>query len=172
MIRGIVYLTGLLTLGVIAVSVGTAYEVQKWPWRDYIDRGRDLLAEQLDPRPRTEADARPVPAETVPSAQPQPETPERTDDGLSACARPHAQAGAVTAVRHTVRRGETLYQIAERYYGRGEGWPQIAAANDIRRPADLRVGEVILVPFGEEPRGTPGAWAPSPRLSISPAFEP
>ena len=138
-IRGIVYLAGLLTLGFVALLAAIAYKVHLWPWDRYVESGREFLAERL-----------------VGSR-------ERSGHG-DACAPPRTDsrpdepaAGRPVLARHTVRRGETLYAIAVLHYGDGELWPELARANSIRRPSDLRVGSVIVVPAVDAVReGTDG----------------
>ncbi len=47
---------------------------------------------------------------------------------------------------HTVRRGDTLWKLALRYYGDGQRWRDIAAANGGLEPTRLRVGQQLMVP--------------------------
>jgi hypothetical protein len=48
--------------------------------------------------------------------------------------------------RYTVKPGDTLWAIAQRTYGDGTKWTVIAAANGIRDPRALRVGQVLVLP--------------------------
>jgi hypothetical protein len=48
--------------------------------------------------------------------------------------------------RHTLRSGETLYELAQRFYGNGAYWQRIATANNIRDPRRLTVGTVLVIP--------------------------
>jgi len=50
------------------------------------------------------------------------------------------------ALLHTVVGGETLDQLAARYYGREDIWWRIADANPGRFPLDWRPGEQLSVP--------------------------
>ena len=54
------------------------------------------------------------------------------------------QAQAVQT--HTVAGGETLSDIANRYYGSAGKWRQIAQANGIADPGSLRVGQQLRIP--------------------------
>jgi nucleoid-associated protein YgaU len=174
-IRGLVYLTGLATLGVLALVVAVAMRVDRWPWRNYAETGRQYVVERLEDAAFDEAAderGRPTPSpEPVNSAAPVP-----PPAAPAAAAPAPAPPPTPLVLRHTVARGETLYRIAGRYYGVGEKWMLIARANDIRRPADLRVGRVLLIPLagptpvdGTAPRR--GAEGLSPKLGLSPAIE-
>ncbi len=195
MIRGIVYLTGLVTLTVVGVVAAFAFKVHKWPWKEYIQTGRREIVETLDPQD-------PVGRDDEMAAR------GRLQDGRAG--RSHGVAGrpgeagrrgevggpAVSEApvhvearprpprprtvhkprvplvrRHVVRKDETLYAIASRFYGAGERWPEIARANDIRKPSDLRVGRAIVVPYDTvafEDR-TDGVWVPDLSLRFAPA---
>lgn len=54
----------------------------------------------------------------------------------------------VAAVRHTVRRGQTLYSIARTY---GVPLERIAAANGIQDPSRVRAGARLLIPGARKP---------------------
>ncbi|MGH8877853.1 MAG: LysM peptidoglycan-binding domain-containing protein, partial [Stackebrandtia sp.] len=49
---------------------------------------------------------------------------------------------------HTVDRGDTLWDIAHRYYGRGDRWPVIfdANRNKVSSPYRLPIGAVLVIP--------------------------
>ncbi len=47
---------------------------------------------------------------------------------------------------HIVKPGETLYQIAKKYYGRGEMWTVIARANKELHPGSLHAGAKLIIP--------------------------
>ncbi len=49
-------------------------------------------------------------------------------------------------ILHTVVGGETLDELAGRYYGREDLWWRIADANPGRFPLDWRPGEVLRIP--------------------------
>lgn len=172
MIRGIVYLTGLVTLAVVGVVAAFAFKVHKWPWKEYIETGRREIAETLDP----DDGNRDVQGRTAAFNR---DTQDIQDGERRASGSPvnpwsprAVHKPSVPLVRrHVVRRDETLYAIASRFYGAGERWPEIARANDIRRPSDLRVGRAIVVPYDTvafEDR-TDGMWVPDLRLRFATA---
>ena len=47
---------------------------------------------------------------------------------------------------HVIIGGETLDQIALRYYAREDQWWRIADANPIRHPSDWRAGDAVVIP--------------------------
>ncbi len=49
-------------------------------------------------------------------------------------------------ILHSVVAGETLDELAARYYGREDLWWRIADANPGRFPLDWKPGDVLLVP--------------------------
>jgi nucleoid-associated protein YgaU len=53
------------------------------------------------------------------------------------------------SVKHTVAAGETLWSIAENYYGDGFSWQELADANNITSPESLEVGQELSIPNKE-----------------------
>ena len=47
---------------------------------------------------------------------------------------------------HVVARGDTIWSIALRYYGDGQRWREIAAANGNIDPKKLAVGQRLILP--------------------------
>lgn len=47
---------------------------------------------------------------------------------------------------YEVRRGDTLWRIAEKQLGSGTRWREIASANGISNPSRLRVGARLSIP--------------------------
>jgi len=167
-IRGLVYLTGLITLGLVACVIGVSHKVHEWPWGEYVREGSEILADKLDPRVGGES------RDTSEDA-----APERGDEDPIAeeSVRP---ARTPREVRHTVRRGDTLYKLSRRYYDDPLIWERIADANDIRKPSDMRVGRVLVIPQarfeglsatrdGARRRGDDRPY--DLRLAITPALE-
>ena len=50
------------------------------------------------------------------------------------------------SIRHTIIGGETLDQLAARYYGREDLWWRIADANPQCFPLDWKPGDVLIIP--------------------------
>lgn len=47
---------------------------------------------------------------------------------------------------YTIKKGDTLFGIARQRYGDGKQWQKIASANPGLKPANLRVGQSIVIP--------------------------
>lgn len=62
--------------------------------------------------------------------------------------------GRMVYATHTVRPGESLWRIAQRYYGSGRQWRRIFEANrdQIRDPNLIRPGQDLLIPDPTELR--------------------
>jgi LysM repeat protein len=157
-IRGLVYLTGFVTLLVIGMIAAVAFRVDRWAWREYAESGRQYVVNKLEE------------AQFEPTGGNAGEPPAAPRGGESA-----APSMEALMVRHVVLRGDTLYRIAGHYYGDSGKWRSIAMANGIRAPSDLRVGKVLLVPVAGGPEAAPERAAPSrtswpeSRLALSPA---
>lgn len=65
----------------------------------------------------------------------------QTDTGLSQ--RPDTQETPKTV---TVKKGDTLWGFAVKYYGDGTRWTEIADRNGISNPKRLQVGKVLEIP--------------------------
>ncbi len=61
-----------------------------------------------------------------------------------------AMAEATTEERkHTVERGDSLWNISKEYYGSGEKWKLIAEANDLDGRSTLTIGQELVIPAAE-----------------------
>lgn len=47
---------------------------------------------------------------------------------------------------HKVVRGDTLWDLAGKYYGNGSQWKKISKANNIRNPKTLQIGRILVIP--------------------------
>lgn len=47
---------------------------------------------------------------------------------------------------HVMKPGDTLYSLAQQYYGDGKRWREIAEANNIQDPSDIAVGTRLVIP--------------------------
>lgn len=66
------------------------------------------------------------------------------------------------AILYRVNSGDTLWSLAERFYGAGRRWPEIARANDIAPGQGLLAGSIIRIPLA------PGDAAPEAEASPAP----
>jgi 5'-nucleotidase / UDP-sugar diphosphatase len=55
-------------------------------------------------------------------------------------------ASSASGNSYTVKKGDTLWQIAASHYGDGKKWREIASANPGLTPSALRVGQTIELP--------------------------
>ena len=56
------------------------------------------------------------------------------------------RSGEITYTNHEVQPGETLFKLAEKYYGDGYQWPRIKECNRWIDPQQLRVGQIVCIP--------------------------
>ncbi len=103
-------------------------------WKEILKANRDVL---LDPRLLMPDMKLTIPAVANAAGQ------DRRSRTLSS-----QTADSADARVHTVRRGETLYKIAEKYYGDGGRWKQLRDANSsvVSDPQDLQAGIKLRVP--------------------------
>ncbi|MBI2516018.1 MAG: LysM peptidoglycan-binding domain-containing protein [Opitutae bacterium] len=91
------------------------------------------------------AEPPPTPAPVTTSRRPAPPPPTRTGAATS----PAQPVPARNATRkHTVQKGDTLSNLAQRYYGNRAKWRDIFAANRgvMKNEGDLRVGMELTIP--------------------------
>jgi peptidoglycan L-alanyl-D-glutamate endopeptidase CwlK len=60
-----------------------------------------------------------------------------------------------SSTTYVVRKGDTLGQIAKRFYGRMGAFTLIVAANRIRNPDRLRIGQELVIPGDDVPATRP-----------------
>jgi nucleoid-associated protein YgaU len=60
--------------------------------------------------------------------------------------QPQPTAGKITGASYTVQTGDYLWEIAERAYGDGYKWVEIARANNIQTPDIIHTGNVLKLP--------------------------
>ena len=107
------------------------------------DSGRQVATTQPSaPSADRERPTTPPPGVDVPP----PRQPERTPTPP-----PAANRTIQTQRRqHTVARDESLWGIAQHYYGNGALWPRIKAANPGLDEKKLKIGAVLVIPPGDE----------------------
>ena len=115
---------------VVAVSVATMWTVGCGPKKE------DLP--QLEPTDVRAAPPAAEPVEPMPVARPK-AGPDTVD------VAPLLEPGLQT---YTVKKGDTLYSLARRFYGDGKLWTRIADANrdQIKDVKNLPVGAVLVIP--------------------------
>ncbi|BCO35316.1 lectin [Mycobacterium heckeshornense] len=94
---------------------------------------------------KTETDAPPPPAPEEPAAAAAPAVEEPAPEPEAAPAEP-APAPEPAARTYTVESGDTLWAIAERFYGDGSKYQVIADASGISNPDLIHPGQVLTIP--------------------------
>ncbi len=84
----------------------------------------------------TQTDTAPAPAPAAPAAEP---APQAAPEPAPAAVAPEKQT-------YTVESGDTLWAIAERFYGDGNQYMKIAQANGIANPDLINPGQVLTIP--------------------------
>lgn len=77
------------------------------------------------------------------------ETEQPDDDAADAGSGSDAGTGGADGQTHEVAQGESLYAIAERYYGSGEKFTLIAEANGLSENDPIQPGLVLQIPPDE-----------------------
>lgn len=90
----------------------------------------------------TETDSPPPPEPAAESAAQEPEAPV-AEPAAAAAAEPEPEPAART---YTVESGDTLWAIAERFYGDGNRYQAIADASGVPDPDLIQPGQVLTIP--------------------------
>jgi len=56
------------------------------------------------------------------------------------------KTSATTSKSYTVKKGDTLWDLAVKYYGDGTQWKKIAKANGVKDPKKLQIGTKLKIP--------------------------
>jgi nucleoid-associated protein YgaU len=54
------------------------------------------------------------------------------------------------AILYRVQSGDTLWSLAERFYGQGRRWEEIAHANELKNGDGLIAGSIIKIPLAPQ----------------------
>ena len=128
---------------------------------------------QPAPNPaQTRHEAKPIPE---PNQEPAAPEPPLLNDEPESPARPAEPPKAPTPREYTLQEGDTLSDIAKKFYGSRKQWIAIAKANPTVDPTRLKVGQKIRLPESEaidqptEPQDstpTPPPAAPAGESSV------
>lgn len=69
---------------------------------------------------------------------------------------------------YTVKSGDTLGSISQKFYNNSTRWREIAKANNITDPSKLRIGEVLVIPTTESKSSSNTVHRQRPRYVSSP----
>jgi LysM repeat protein len=81
-----------------------------------------------------------------------------------------AQPGQAAGQDYVIQSGDTLYRLAEQFYGNGNSWPMILEATNVKAQTDssydtitdtrrLRVGQKVWIPAQAGEESSPGSQA-------------
>jgi len=89
---------------------------------------------------------------TAPAATPTPlvALPPRRETPAPSLALPAAVPAVAVPQKHTIAEGDSMWGIAEKYYGDGHLWPRIKAANPGVDENRLLVGTTLVIPPKEQ----------------------
>lgn len=89
----------------------------------------------------------PTRTEVQGAAPPSATTPDQCGVTVSATATHEMTVTAGAPHTYVVKRGDTLFKIAQQFYGDGNKWTNIRKANPrIKDPDQLRIGERLTIP--------------------------
>jgi len=128
-------LTHVVERGETLWGISRKYYNDASKWQAILDANRAVLRGPADLRPGMRLTVPPLAAETRATAS-------------SAAGGRTLSASLPGARTHTVKKGDTLFRIALKYYGDGSRWREILAANRavLKDPRDLKPGMKLTVP--------------------------
>ena len=91
------------------------------------------------------ASAADVPADEI-AASPAPAAAPRHSTAVSSSRARTASAKTASGTHYTIKKGESLWSIAQSHYGNGNKWKMIAAANPKLDPNKIQAGQTIVLP--------------------------
>ncbi len=117
----------------------------EWEHPDLPDEIRDALAELDD---TVEAEASEPVAEEGRALEPETEEPEVSEPKAEEGQAPEPETEEPEARIHVVEKGDSLWRIAEKFYGDGTRWNEIYQANKdrIKDPKVIRRGQKLRIP--------------------------
>ena len=91
------------------------------------------------------ASAADVPADDIASS-PTPAASPAPKRAISSSRARTASAKTASGTHYTIKKGESLWSIAQSHYGNGNKWKAIAAANPKLDPNKIQAGQTIVLP--------------------------
>ncbi|MFW6107676.1 MAG: LysM peptidoglycan-binding domain-containing protein [bacterium] len=109
----------------------------------------DTPFEEMEPGPKTKEEP-PEPAEEKAAKKEEPDTRETEEAAGARASKKDTDPARHQIWVYTVKRGDTLSEIAERELGRTRRYTEVAELNHLAKPYRIRVGQKLKMP----PRGT------------------
>ena len=125
-----------------AAAEDAAYPAEEATVEQGVTAGEEPAADGGEAQPEAESPATEAPADVTPVPEEAP-AEEATTEGEAPAEAAAEETAADIPGTHTVAEGENLYRIGLLY---GVSWLDLAAANDIVDPANLTVGQVLIIP--------------------------
>jgi 5'-nucleotidase/UDP-sugar diphosphatase len=122
------------------------------PYKPYTDGRVTDVSGAVAQAPAAPAPAAPAPAAPAPAPEPSPAPAPAAPQPAPAAPAPAAPAAAepapaaTTPSTHVIATGDTLWDLAEQFYGEGALWKKISEANGNPNPRRLLVGKELQVP--------------------------
>lgn len=86
------------------------------------------------------------PVKPAPAPAPKPEPVKPVVKPKPAPPKPVVKPAPKPQRTHKVVRNDTLWDLAQKYYGNASRWTEIASRNGIRNPRTLQIGKVLVIP--------------------------
>ena len=86
------------------------------------------------------------PVKPTPAPAPKPEPVKPVVKPEPAPPKPVVKPAPKPQRTHKVVRNDTLWDLAQKYYGNASRWTEIASKNGIRNPKTLQIGKVLVIP--------------------------
>lgn len=120
---------------------------------DIISEGQEIIIPDVEPRILDEEGALAQNDETTETMAPEPTQAPTVSPTVSPTQTPEAEIDEqkqpvqdVEGDSYTVVKGDSLWKIAERAYGDGYKWVEIARANNLINPDLIHAGNVFVIP--------------------------
>lgn len=150
-VRGGAPLSSTRTRSTLNEPVAPAYPRVEIPESRPFLAPEDQVAESpvsLAPEPQAPTQAPPVPQARVQNPTPAPQTAVPSQPIRALPTKPSAASASTSTRRHVVVKGDTLFSLAQKYYGNRSRWRDIYAANRDQLPNEnaMRLGMEIRIP--------------------------
>jgi LysM repeat protein len=119
---------------------------------------RDRGGKPASPAPDTTPTVAAPPAAAAPAALPEADPAKAAAADATPTTAPPASPSPLPTARHPIAWGDTLWRIAERYYGERDLYRELAESNSLGDPDRIVAGQTLLLPpaLADRERKPPG----------------